>query len=404
MNDFKSIDGGVTAAQGISACGVSAGFRRNPERLDLALVVSDEPCTAAGVFTQNIFCAAPVTVSRKHVASGRARAVVMNSGNANAATGEPGLRVAEGSAQMVADSLGCSADDVLVCSTGVIGVPLSLDLFATGVPQAVAALSADGGSDAAHAIMTTDTVAKEYAVSFDVEGMTYHLGGMVKGSGMIMPNMATMLAVITTDAAVDPEDARGILHAVVDDSFNKVTVDSDTSTNDTCLFLATGAVGGPVINAANNGFQTLVRAARTVCVELAKMVARDGEGATKLVEVEVEGAQTDEDADLCARAIANSPLVKTAIAGHDANWGRIAMAAGKSGAHFQQEDVDIDILGIPVCRKGLTVPFDEDDALKRFEAADVSIHVNLGAGVSSTKVWTCDLTNEYVHINGDYRS
>lgn len=405
MTRFTEIEGGVTAPQGISACGVSAGFRRDPGRLDLALIVAGSTGTAAGVFTRNVFCAAPVTVSRENVTDGRARAVIINSGNANAATGEPGMRVARRTAELVATALGCEAGDVLVGSTGVIGVPLDEELFVAGVPKAVAALSKTGGADAARAIMTTDTFSKEYAVEFEVDGHVYRVGGMVKGSGMIMPDMATMLAVITTDAALSPDTACDVLHLAVADSFNKVTVDSDTSTNDSCFFLATGDAGGPVISGSDGSYQVLVDAVKEVCTELAKKVARDGEGATKMVEVNVKGAASDEEADLCARAIANSPLVKTAIAGHDANWGRIAMAAGKSGARFAQKDVDIDVLGLPVCRRGLPVPFEEAEALRRFEeGTDVVITVDLGAGVFSTRVWTCDLTHGYISINGDYRS
>ena len=408
---FVPCEGGVCAAAGISAAGVSAGFRRNPNRLDLALVAADEPCVVAATFTTNRFCAAPVTVSRAHAASGRARAVVLNSGNANAATGGPGLACAERACERVAAELGCAADDVLVCSTGVIGVPLPWEPYETGVPAVAAALahSAAGAHDAACAVMTTDTVPKEVSIAGEVlqaggGAVTVHVGGFVKGSGMIQPNMATMLAVLATDAPLTAEAARAALAAAVGESFNKVTVDSDTSTNDTCILLATGAAGGEKIDLAHPAYPVVAAAVRAACVDLARKIAADGEGASKLVTVTVTGAATDADADAVARSIANSPLVKTAIFGHDANWGRVAMAAGKCGVAFDQSRVDIDFLGVPVCRAGLTVPMDEDDMLRRFEAPEVTITVDLGMGEASTRVWTCDLTHDYVTINGDYRT
>ena len=408
---FVPCEGGVCAAAGISASGVSAGFRRNPERLDLALVVAEEPCVAAATFTTNRFCAAPVTVSRAHAADGRARAVVLNSGNANAATGEPGLACAERACERVAAELGCAAEDVLVCSTGVIGVPLPWEPYETGVPAAVSALSpsAAGAHDAACAVMTTDTVPKEVSIAGEVPqvdggSVTVHVGGFVKGSGMIQPNMATMLAVLATDAPLTADAAREALRAAVGQSFNKVTVDSDTSTNDTCILLATGAAGGEQIDLSHPAFPVVAAAVRAACVELARKIAADGEGSTKLVTVTVTGAASEADADTVARAIANSPLVKTAIFGHDANWGRVAAAAGKCSVPFDQYAVDIDFLGVAVCRAGLTVPMDEEDMLRRFEAPEIPITIDLGMGEASTRVWTCDLTHDYVTINGDYRT
>ena len=408
---FSPCEGGICAAAGISAAGVSAGFRRNPQRLDLALVAADEPCVVAATFTTNRFCAAPVTVSREHAADGRARAVVLNSGNANASTGEPGLESARAACERVARELGCDADDVLVCSTGVIGVPLPWEPYEAGVPAVVSALAptAAGAHDAACAVMTTDTYAKEVSLAGDVpqEGggtVTVHVGGFVKGSGMIQPNMATMLAVLATDAPLTADAARAALSAAVGESFNKVTVDSDMSTNDTCILLATGAAGGEKIDLAHPAYPALAAAVRAACVDLARKIAADGEGATKLVTVTVTGAATDADADTVARAIANSPLVKTAIFGHDANWGRVAAAAGKCGVPFDQYGVDIDFLGVPVCRGGLTVPMDEDDMLRRFEEPEIPITVDLGMGEASTRIWTCDLTRDYVTINGDYRT
>ena len=399
------VQGGVTAPKGIRAAAAHAGFYPGNPRLDVALVVADadEP-VAAGVFTQNKFCAAPVQVSRAVLADGRARAVILNAGNANAATGAPGLQAAREVATLAAWQLRVPAEEVLVASTGVIGVPLATQPFEAVMGDLVEELSEDGGQQAARAIMTTDTHPKECAVRFTANGVAYMVGGMCKGSGMIQPNMATMLAVVTTDAPVDAVVAQAALKAAVDCSFNKVTVDSDTSTNDSVFLLASGAAGGIRIGetgAANIAFRAAVA---HVCEDLARQIAADGEGSTKLVTVNVAGAASAADADAAARTIANSPLVKTAIAGHDCNWGRVAAALGRSGAAFCQEKVDIDILGLAVCRAGLTVGFDEAEALRRFEDDEVTIDVDLHAGECSTRIWTCDMTHDYISINADYRS
>ena len=410
---FAPCEGGVCAAAGVSAAGLHAGFRRDPNRRDMALVVADQTCVAAGTFTTNRFCAAPVIVSREHVADGRARAVILNSGNANASTGEPGLATARWTADLVAATLGCKPADVLVASTGVIGQELSFGPFETGVPAAVEALAAtpEAAHDAACAVMTTDTVAKEASFvgklpAADGSAYEVHVGGFVKGSGMIQPNMATMLCVMSTDAPLTSEAAHEALLAAVKQTFNKVTVDSDTSTNDTAILLATGkaAPAGESVGVGSAAFPAIAAAIKAVCGELARKIAADGEGSTKLVTVNVLGAANDADADAVARAIANSPLVKTAIFGHDANWGRVAAAAGKCGVPFDQRAVDIDFMGVPVCRAGLTVPMDEDDMLRRFEAPEIGITVDLHSGDAHTRVWTCDLTHDYVTINGDYRT
>ena len=408
---FSPCEGGVCAAAGMRAAGISAGFRKNPERKDMALVVSDKTCVCAATFTQNRFCAAPVQVSRARAASGHARAVVLNSGNANAATGEPGLRCAEKACALVAEALNCDEKDVLVASTGVIGVQLPFEPYVTGVPAIVDALAASPAAahDAACAVMTTDTHPKEVAFAGPVpqaDGgtVTVHVGGFVKGSGMIQPNMATMLCVLSTDAPVTPEAAHAALLSAVRQTFNKVTVDSDTSTNDTCILFATGAAGGDAIDEASPAFPAVAAAIKGACTDLARQIAADGEGSTKLVTVDVLGAATQADADKVAFAIANSPLVKTAIFGHDANWGRVAAAAGKCGVPFSQEDVDIDFMGVPVLRTGLPVPMDEDDMLRRFEQPEIDIAISLGAGEAHSRVWTCDLTHDYVKINGEYRT
>lgn len=407
--------GGVAQARGFRAAGVHAGFRKNPERFDFALVVSDQPCACSAMFTRNVFCSAPVVVSKEHldgVAYGTARAVMVNSGNANAATGQRGLDTARETARLAGETLGCPAEEVLLASTGVIGEHLSLEPFECGLSRAYAGLSCVGATDAASAIMTTDTCSKECAVSFDGKdigypGSTFTVGGMAKGSGMIMPDMATMIAVITTDAPLMPDVLHRALQKAVGCSFNKVTVDSDTSTNDSCFLMASGAAASaeaPPFAPGTPALALFEEALQSVCIHLARQMAADGEGATRLVTVHVKGAACTADADLAARAIANSPLVKTAVYGHDANWGRIAMAIGKSGARFRQEDAAIDIMGIPVCRGGLTVPFDEEEALRRFESPEVVIEVDLGAGACETTIWTCDFSHEYVTINGDYRS
>lgn len=402
--EFNYDKNGVTAPEGFRAAGVHAGFRKDPKRLDAALVVSDGPDTVAcGMFTKSVFCAAPVQVDRELLAQNTPRAVLLNSGNANAATGEPGLTIARKAAQVTAHALGLPEGEALVASTGVIGVELPWAPFETGIPALVEALSKDGGHDAACAIMTTDTHPKEHAVRFVYDGNEYAVGGMVKGSGMIQPDMATMLAVITTDMPIAPANARLALQAAVDVSFNKVTVDSDTSTNDSVFFFSSG-MGAPVAD-AGEAADVLAEALRVVCEDLARQIAADGEGATKLVTVFVRDAANEADADRAARTIANSPLVKTAIAGRDCNWGRIAAALGRSGASFGQYDVDIDIMGMPVLRAGLPCGFDEDEALRRFEDDEIVIEVSLGTGGSAeTRMWTCDLTHEYIHINADYRS
>lgn len=416
LDHLQRIEGGVVAARGFRAAGIHAGFRKNPQRLDMALVVADELCPAAGVFTQNVFCSAPVTVSREHldgIGCGVARAVVINSGNANAATGEVGLDRARAGARLASEVLGCAEEDVLVCSTGVIGVQLPLEPYGRALPALVdqAGDSVRDGRSAARAIMTTDTHDKQHAVSYICgsgphAGARITVGGMAKGSGMIMPNMATMIGVITTDAPLSPAAAHHALTTAADRTFNKVTVDSDTSTNDTALLFASGkaVAGAGTFEIGSAEYDEFVQALLLVCENLARQMAADGEGATKLVTVNVRGAADDADADEVARSIANSPLVKTAIYGHDANWGRIAAAAGKTKATFRQEGVDIAIMGIPVCRKGLALDFDENEALRRFEEPEVVIDVGLGAGDASTTVWTCDFTHEYITTNGDYRT
>lgn len=409
-------EGTITSPAGFRATGIYAGFRRNPKRRDLALIEANEPCIATGTFTQNVFCAAPVQLCRERLGEGgytTVRAVLVNSGCANAATGPEGLENARTTARIAAEAVGCAEEEVLVASTGVIGTQLRMEPFSEYLPllHQTATDEAQGGHMAAHAILTTDTIPKECAVRYTsqahgYEGCVFTVGGMVKGSGMIMPNMATMIAVITTDAPVSGPAAKAALLASVRESFNKVTVDSDTSTNDTCLLLASGQAAPDALPIQQDtaAYQEFCEALFAVCSNLARKIAVDGEGASRLVTVTVCGAATDDDADKAARAIANSPLVKTAVCGRDANWGRIAAAVGKSGASFRQEDTDIDIMGIPVLRGGLPIAFSEEEATHRFEQPEITIDVDLGAGACSTCIWTCDFTHEYISINGDYRS
>jgi glutamate N-acetyltransferase / amino-acid N-acetyltransferase len=400
---LKPVAGGVTAPAGFSASGVSAGLKPGGA-LDVALVVAEQTCPVAAVFTTNRVAAAPVLVSRRHAAGGSARAVVINAGNANACTGAQGERDAETTATTLASLLGCAATDVLVCSTGVIGVPLPVEKLLSALPVAASALSGDGGALAARAIMTTDTVAKEVAVEFVLDGSTYRVGGTAKGSGMIQPNMATMLSVITTDAPLTSGACDAALRSAVNATFNRVTVDSDTSTNDTCILLASGAAGGDQIVPEDARYAVVAAAVRAVAEALARMIARDGEGATKLITVTVRGAASEPDAELAAFAVANSPLVKTAVFGRDANWGRVAMAIGKSGCELDSDAFDITFAGIRVCSAGAAIGFDEDAAFEALGETDIDIDVDLHLGAAEARVWTCDLTYDYVRINGEYRS
>lgn len=395
--------GGVVAAEGFTSSGVSCGLKGDG-KADLALVAASGPVPAAAVFTTNTLAAAPVVQSRRHIANGIARAVVINAGNANACTGTHGHEVARIMADSTAGALGCAPDEVLVCSTGVIGVPLPVERVQSAVPQLVAELDGRSGTRAAAAIMTTDTFAKECAVTVEVGGRTITVGGMAKGSGMIAPNMATMLAVVTTDAPLTSEACEVALRTACSTTFNRVTVDSDTSTNDTLVLMASGDAGGAEIGVAGDAYDAVSSAVTAVCAELARMLARDGEGATKLVTVTVRGAADERDAEAAAFAIANSPLVKTALFGNDANWGRVAMAVGKSGASVAPERLGIEFAGITVCANGEAVPFDEDVAMAALDSAEVGIEVDLGMGRFEATVLTCDLSYEYVRINGEYRS
>jgi len=398
----ESIDGGVTVPQGFRAAGVSCGIKA--KGLDLALIVSDTEASAAGVFTVNRAQAAPVTVSRRNITAsgGRARAIVVNSGCANACTGIDGMRHAEAMAARTAASIGCNVPEVLVASTGVIGVKLDMEKVNRGIASAATALTAGGGSDAARAIMTTDPFPKSASAQIVSPAGTFRVGGIAKGSGMIEPNMATMLGFITTDASVEPALLQRALKAVVDDTFNAISVDGECSTNDCVLALANGASGVQLREADS---AILVDALRQVCEPLAVGIVRGGEGATKLVQVRVTGAASNDEARRAARAIANSPLVKTAIHGGDPNWGRLVAVAGRSGSNFVLDAAAVHIGPVELFSAG--TPHDEraPQAAEYLKGNDLIVAVDLGTGGSGTsQMWTCDLSAEYVRINAEYRT
>ena len=400
---FSYAEGGIVAPAGFMCAGVSAGIKRSGKR-DVALLVAHESVPAAAVFTTNSMAAPPVVISREHIADGMARAVIVNAGNANACTGPKGLVDAEVMAATVAAELGCSDSAVLVASTGVIGVPLPMEIVTPGIVDACGALDAADGDGAAHAIMTTDTFPKQVAVAVDVEGVRYTVGGMAKGSGMIMPNMATMLGFVTTDAPLTSDACEAALRGSVDATFNRITVDSDTSTNDMVLLMASGAAGGAAIDPVDPRFAPVAAAIEEVCGELARMIVKDGEGATKFITVTVRGAMTDADAAEAAMSVANSPLFKTAIFGGDANWGRVVMAVGKSSATVDPDRIEVIFAGITTCKDGTGFLFDEAAAAEALGRDEIEIVVDLHVGTSEATVWTCDLSYDYVRINGDYRT
>lgn len=394
-------NGSVTSPRGFRAGAVHAGIRSDtPEDvLDVTILVADGETTGAAVFTKNKVTAAPVVLSREHIGQTAPRAVVVNSGNANAAVGDQGMTDARASAQMVADKLGLRPEEVLVCSTGVIGVPMPMDVMRSGI-EAVE-LTDDAGHDFALAIMTTDLKPKECAVTVEIGGQTVTVAGTTKGSGMIHPDMATMLAFVTTDAAIEQDCLSRILERAVSRSFNMISVDGDTSTNDTLMVIANGAASNAPITSGED--EALIEEAIThVSMELAKAIVRDGEGATKLIEINVTGALSDDDARQAARVISTSPLVKTAVFGNDPNWGRVMMALGRSMIEMQESRVTLHFNDICVLENGQAVPFDRDEAVERMKQPEVRFDVSLGLGDAAATAWTCDFSYEYVRINGEY--
>ena len=404
------IDGGVCAAQGFRAAGLHVGVKtHNVNKKDVALIVSDADCAAAAVFTTNVVKAAPIHVTKAHLANGRARAVVANSGNANACA-PLGEENAERMCAAAAKAIGCGAEDVLVCSTGVIGQTLRVNVIEEGMEELASLLERSGaGSDAAaHAIMTTDTVKKEAAVETTVGGKTVRIGGIAKGSGMIHPNMGTMLCFITTDCAISPEMIREALVDTAHVSFNRISVDGDTSTNDTCLVLANGLAGNETITGEGEDYAAFLEALKALCVRLARMMAKDGEGARHLITCTVAGAKDEESAQTIAKSVISSTLTKAAIFGCDANWGRVLCAMGYSGEEFDPDKVDVAFASaageILVCRQGRGLDFYEDLAKRILTEDEVEIRVRMGEGDASCTCWGCDITYDYIKINGDYRT
>ena len=403
---MKYIEGGVCAAKGFRASGVHCGIRANRTKRDLALIVSDVRAAAAAVYTTNKVFGAPIAVTRKNIADGYAQAVICNSGNANTCNAD-GIEIAEGMCALVERYAGIPASDVVVASTGVIGQRLSLEPIESGMTELVAALG-DRHADAVEAIMTTDTVPKEAAVEFCIGGKTAHIGGMAKGSGMIHPNMATMLIFLTSDVSISPEMLQKAVSGDVRDSFNMVSIDGDTSTNDTFAVLANGLAGNDAITAPGAEFDAFCAALRAVTEKLCAMLARDGEGATRLITCKVTGAKDRENAKIAAKSVICSSLVKAMIYGADANWGRVLCALGYSGAELDVSKIDVAFASrkgsIAVCEMGAGIDFSEEDAKTILSEDEIEILVTLRDGDAAATAWGCDLTYDYVKINGDYRT
>jgi glutamate N-acetyltransferase / amino-acid N-acetyltransferase len=392
--------------KGFSFSATACGLKKSG--LDLALIASNSLASTAAVFTQNLVQAAPVVLSRSNIrrSRGRTRGLVVNSGNANCATGDAGMAASRATAAVAARALSCLPEEIVVCSTGVIGVPLRVEKIVSALPALVSSSKNTAGSfrSLTRAIMTTDTRPKWAAERIRIRGKEVRLLGCAKGAGMIQPNMATMLAFIVTDAAVEPGLLSQALRRVVTHTFNVITVDGDTSTNDTLAVFANGASGTPKLRRDGADFRRFGAALETICAKLALAIVADGEGAKRVIEIEVRGASSESAAETIARTIANSPLVKTALAGGDPNWGRILAAAGRAGVRFDPSQVDIHIAGMALCRRGVEVPFDERMAHRRMLAKFVPIRVDLRRGSGAARIWTCDFTGEYVRINASYRT
>ena len=404
---MKMIDGGVCAAKGFTANGVHCGIRKSRTKKDLSLVYSEVPAACAAVYTTNLVKGAPLKVTKAHLADGIAQAVICNSGNANTCNAN-GMEIAEQMSALTAQALYIRPEDVVVASTGVIGEPLNIAPIEAGLPGLAAGLSAQGNQSAAEGIMTTDTVMKEAAVEFTLGGKTCRLGGMAKGSGMIHPNMATMLVFITTDVAISPAMLQKALSTDVQSTFNMVSVDGDTSTNDMVTVLANGLAGNETIEQEGKDFAAFMQALNSVTVALCRMIAGDGEGATKLLECRVDGASDEPTAKTVAKSVICSSLLKAAMFGADANWGRVLCAIGYSGAAVDVDRIDVSFRSpagtIPVCKNGAGIPFSEDTAKLILSEKEIEILVSLNAGPASATAWGCDLTYDYVKINGDYRT
>ncbi len=403
---MKIINGGVCAAKGFSANGIHCGIRKNKTKRDLSLIVSDCVANAAAVYTTNLVKGAPLTVTRSHLADGRAQAIICNSGNANTCNAN-GIEIAEQMSELTAKALGISANDIVVASTGVIGQELDIAPIAGGLPSLVEGLG-DHGDYAAEGIMTTDVVKKEVAVSFSVGGVECRIGGIAKGSGMIHPNMATMLVFITTDCAISSELLQKALSSDIQNTFNMVSIDGDTSTNDMVAILANGKAGNPEISAEGDDFATFMQALNSVTVYLCRAIAGDGEGATKLIECTVKGAADERTAKAAAKSVICSSLVKAAMFGSDANWGRVLCALGYAGVGIDVNKVGVSFVSakgeIVVCENGSGVDFSEEKAKEILLEPEITIAVTLGDGDAEAIAWGFDLTYDYVRINGDYRT
>ncbi|MBE6821657.1 bifunctional glutamate N-acetyltransferase/amino-acid acetyltransferase ArgJ [Caproiciproducens sp. LBM24188] len=404
---MKYIEGGVTAAKGFSASGIYCGIRKNKSKPDLALIYSDVVCSAAAVYTQNLVKGAPILVTKRNLENGTAKAVICNSGNANTCNAD-GEQKAWAMCQLTAKELGIAPQNVIVASTGVIGQVLPLEPIQNALPALVKALSPTGSADAAKAIMTTDTELKNLSVELEIGGKPVRIGGIAKGSGMIHPNMATMLCFLTTDAAVSPAVLNCALHEAVRDSFNMISVDGDTSTNDMTCILASGLAGNPEIKEGTPEYAAFTAALKELCTALARKIAKDGEGATKLLVCRVTGAKSDTDARLTAKGVICSSLFKAAMFGADANWGRVLCAIGYSGADTDITKVDVSFASsagrIDVCKNGAGLDFDEDTAKQILSQEEINVEITLHDGTFSAEAFGCDLTYDYVKINGDYRT
>ena len=406
--NIKYIDGGVTAPNGFLASGIHCGLKPGSLKKDLALIYSEVPAAAAGMYTKNKVKGAPIYITKEHLSNKKAQAIIINSGNANTCNGDDGLHKAKKMTSLQAKELNLKTDEVLVASTGVIGVPLNIDAIKNGIPLLTEKLSKDGSNDASLAIMTTDTFQKQLALEFYIGEKKVTIGSMAKGSGMIEPNMGTMLSFITTDLSISPELLDEALKSSVTVTYNRVSVDGDTSTNDMVLILANGLAENPTIIEKDDNYYAFLKVLTELNTIMAKNIAKDGEGATKLLECQIIGAKTEEDAVVLGKSVINSSLVKTAMFGSDANWGRILCALGYTKIDFDPEKVDVSFESsagsIKVCEAGSSLPFDEDIAKKVLSENEVVIKVNLFLGDHNAYVWGCDLSYEYVKINGDYRS
>ena len=404
---IKQIEGSICAAKGFTASGMYCGIRKRNDKNDLALIFSKVPAHAAAVYTTNLVKGAPLTVTKQHIADGMAQAVICNSGNANTCNSN-GIEIAEQMSALVAEKLGINKDDVIVASTGVIGQKLNITPIANGMETLTASLSETGDEEAAKAIMTTDTIMKKIAVEFEIDGTTCRLGGIAKGSGMIHPNMATMLVFITTDTAISAAMLQKALSHDVQKTFNMLSVDGDTSTNDMVAIMANGLAGNREITAEGPAFDTFMQALNTVTISLCRSIAGDGEGATKLLECDVTGAADENTASVVAKSVITSSLLKAAMFGADANWGRVLCAIGYSGADLDVNKVDVAFQSakglLPVCKDGAGVDFSEEFAKEVLLEKEITILVNLNSGEAKATAWGCDLTYDYVKINGDYRS